>query len=95
MLTTKAEARRKWCPEARSMYDHCTEEGQYSPAYNRINSRSSVDIPSPVSCRCIASDCMMWRWHEASSTVSNPADREERNKSRRGFCGKAGKPGEG
>ena len=46
---TEQEARKKWCPQGRV---HSS-----AGSYNRTESRT-VDGP----CKCIASDCMSWRW---------------------------------
>jgi len=52
---TEQEARTKWCPMARvSTYS------VGNPAESAAN-RTDEGTPYPAS-RCIASDCMMWRW---------------------------------
>ena len=64
MLLTEDEARKKWCPFVRQT------RGSDFP-YNRDHN----DLDG---CRCIASDCMAWRW-------SNPHE---------GHCGLASAPAE-
>lgn len=46
---TEEEARKKWCPAGRVYHSN--------GSYNRTEARA-VDGP----CKCIASDCMAWRW---------------------------------
>jgi hypothetical protein len=48
---TEDEARTKWCPMVRFVVDS-QDDGA-----NRW-----IGHQSPPECRCIASDCMMWRW---------------------------------
>jgi hypothetical protein len=66
MLLTEDAAREKWCPFARddSGGDNpCTVNRPNYPAYQ---------------VRCIASDCMAWRWYD------------ENTHNRYGLCGLAG-----
>lgn len=81
MLLTEEEAKTKWCPFAR--YQHNQE-----PASNRWNQNAPPKEPhalNPIPCRCIASDCMAWRWVPRNSPMTAPSD------PRRGYCGLAGK----
>ncbi len=72
---TEQEARTKWCPMARvSTYS------VGNPAESAAN-RTDEGTPYPAS-RCIASDCMMWRWEE-DHTYTGKHD---------GSCGLGGKP---
>ena len=51
MTLTEEEAREKWCPFARE-YD--IERG--------IAGLAGVNRPTEIGARCIASQCMAWRW---------------------------------
>ena len=53
---TEDEAKKKWCPQVR-------EIGDDPVAYNRNY------VGKPVG-RCVASECMAWRWSEAKRTVA-------------------------
>lgn len=77
-LLTEQEARQKWCP-----YTHILEDEHSTRYANRELA------PGIVACRCIASDCMAWRWPEGDAEKST--DNEE-DYPRVGFCGLAGKP---
>lgn len=75
---TEEEARKKWCPHGR-IY---SSEG----AFNRTETRTATGP-----CRCIASDCMAWRW------ITDPLVDFVANgktvidyQSEHGYCGLAG-----
>lgn len=80
-MPTEAEAKQMWCPQARVVVG---EMGRpFQAAGNRLPGLGSghdpdLDWPSP---RCIASQCMWWRWGLSD-------DGPHTN----GFCGAAGKP---
>lgn len=80
-MLTETEAREKWCPHVRYV-DSQNATG------NRCYTVEHGPIKNPSSCRCIASDCMAWRWQEkkydgaSSQTIEAPV----------GFCGLAGRP---
>jgi hypothetical protein len=70
-MHTEDEARKLWCPMAR-MSDADL------PAYNRFTEEDTYKVVfNPSNCRCIASECAMWRWLD---------DWQEN-----GYCGLAGK----
>ena len=56
-MMTEEEARTKWCPFARVIVVETKVTG------NRVFEMRTegVDL-NPDTCRCIASECMMWRW---------------------------------
>lgn len=77
---TEKEARRKWCPEARvSLYHRATDANRMVRYGSGVDSEDHVAFEAAT--RCIASDCMMWQWH----------DHPEGHRLF-GRCGKAGKP---
>ena len=58
MTLTEAEAASKWCPHVRYQW-------QSDPSANRWKQSLPADEPhalNPEPCRCIASECMAWRW---------------------------------
>lgn len=76
---TEDEARKKWCPFARVIDD-------LSGAASSARLRDGT-------VKCIASECMAWRWIDVTEQNDNPtvADRTVKS-SVRGFCGLAGQP---
>lgn len=54
-MLTEAKARTKWCPQA------LHQSGGEEPAANRWADRDGHH-PNPAECRCLASECMAWRW---------------------------------
>ncbi|WP_027178800.1 hypothetical protein [Maridesulfovibrio bastinii] len=84
-LLTEEKAKEMWCPQARQ-----TDEG--SGAYNRDgNGAGDKD------CRCIASDCMSWRWKDRETEIMVYRYKEDHPDMMRhytGYCGLAGKPEE-
>lgn len=90
MLVTEKEAQEKWCPEAR----YVTEN--FHPATNSWKT-GGKENRSPLACRCIASDCMMWRWADVPG-VGDDQERLDEIRDRQssgfafGYCGKAGAP---
>ena len=97
---TEDEAKTKWCPMAREY--HCL--GDYElPPHNRVIIGES-DSHIKVSSKCVASDCMMWRWTIEPSpsipmcTVDRDGKKIAGSEYRtieitgEGYCGLAGKP---
>ena len=86
MILTEDDAKKKWCPFARSP----KWEDANGPAINRKGS-GEMDSGS----RCIASACMAWRWFDEESD-DHPGMTHARITGdltlRRGYCGLAGKP---
>lgn len=100
-MHTEAEAKTKWCPEARiiafntRLGDHSSVAGNGTSEKENVISRSTL---------CIASKCMHWRWAQKRNpdwtpgmTASSPFDPfrdkpmhiEDRTQ---GFCGLSGRP---
>lgn len=81
MLLTEDEARWKWCPESRIVRDERTAASDAPNIVAGANRDALGRFPNPItSCRCIASDCMAWRW----AYVLMPEGK--------GFCGNYGRP---
>jgi hypothetical protein len=88
---TEEEARKKWCPMVRF---NATGANRWTFA-DCPDDWEAKDRENPDMARCIASDCMMWRWNkylerEASSnvapyntTIKAPLEQEG------GYCGLA------
>ena len=71
---TEAEAKTRWCPMVRV---HVVGIGNWT------NRGLFLDGKSTMPNRCIASDCMMWRFDGLRSSI---AQQEH------GYCGLAGMP---
>jgi hypothetical protein len=71
---TEDEAKTKWCPMVRVI------------AYNGTYSSNRLDS-SVMSKKCIASNCMLWRWLHPEYVRGTEAD-----KGLSGYCGLGGKP---
>ena len=56
---TEADARKKWCPFARTHLPWVDNDGEVRAmaSVNRYDNGGPDDA-----CLCIASDCMAWRW---------------------------------
>lgn len=67
---TEEQAHTKWCPMVRTGL----------VAGMAVNHHVSGDVHEET--RCIASDCMMWRWEYGSKMKQDSV----------GWCGLAGKP---
>ena len=82
-MTTAAEARQRWCPFARAITE--IDDG-VSPAHNRdCRDESAIDDGSWMfdrETRCIADDCMAWRWRLHHDGERTPTEN--------GYCGLAG-----
>lgn len=76
-MFTEEDAKTKWCPQVRylAIFRDAMGARECSGAYNR----AAEDIIGTS--KCIASDCMMWRFENGSPAY--PATK--------GFCGLAGK----
>ena len=90
-MLTETEAKQRWCPMVRM----AEEEGSgFAGTWNRT--WRSRPIPNPDECRCIASDCAMWRWTDDSAWEGDGLERTAEESDgkwvRRGYCGLAGKP---
>jgi hypothetical protein len=91
-MWTEAEARTKWCPLARQLVHHETSTGVALAAANRT--------PEAVS-RCVASECMSWRWELTKEPLPNEPTKYGRlglayalqpTTYEHGYCGAFGQP---
>lgn len=94
MILKEEEAKVKWCPHVR--HSNFSNDENASNRYGRIEDDEFDD--NPEECRCIASECMQWRWATKPNPLFHPfgdatlppriVDKD------RGYCGLAGKPNE-
>ena len=62
---TEDEAKQKWCPFVRVIED-------VGSSYNRViyaKGDERKDLLTENACKCVASDCMMWRWGKTETTM--------------------------
>lgn len=105
MTTTEDEAKAKWCPFARGSelerHDDRQAHGRHDVPTNHVVvrplSRLPISVPEPL--RCIASQCMAWRWYPAprQDTVTivlhvDGSATSDQMPATHGGCGLAGKP---
>lgn len=76
---TEDEAKQKWCPHARIQTSWTSLHGGVALAGTNRWEKGSA--------KCIASECMAWRWEAAfrrdDNSMPTPVD---------GYCGLAGEP---
>jgi len=93
MSITEEQAREKWCPMVRYTF-HSTDSSA-----NRWKQSLPPNEPhalNPLPCRCIAPECMMWRWHfeqtnkQPSNSMSWPPVEPTYSQTYKGYCGLAG-----
>lgn len=97
-MMSEAEAKQKWCPQARIAYGKFTSDGTRWHLYDHQTAsnavfRNAADDGKTKSdtfrSKCIGSECMAWRWAEKSALevpmVGDVMDRK-------GYCGAYGKP---
>jgi hypothetical protein len=82
ILMDEKTARQKWCPMVR--YKSSKGEG-----INRWIDENDKQKKPDMS-RCIASDCMMWRWKEIHLSTDEAGTKTDLAP-QHGFCGLAGK----
>lgn len=89
-MHTEEEAKTKWCPFAREVY--------VPPESHCPGTVANRDYDSaPYGCRCIASECMAWRWsHFTAGHAKHGSDYISDGcppgKKAEGYCGLAGRP---
>jgi hypothetical protein len=86
MMLTEEQARTKWCPHVRYVVNF---SGSTANRWKQSAPLEQPDALNPIPCRCIASECMQWRFVPrperiyADETTSLPPH---------GYCGLAGRP---
>lgn len=100
MLLTEDRARGKWCPHSRQVAVVCND----APVVAVTANRDAGNHYGVENCRCIASECMAWRWEPADAfEARQDAYHDAANigglnvieePHPRGFCGLAGKVGD-
>ncbi len=79
IFLTEDEAHEKWCPHARvTTYDKNIFDFAEGVTVGMCAANKQSDGTIRTGARCIASDCMSWRW-----ATPGPG---------RGFCGLSGRP---
>ena len=74
MLLTEKQAKTKWCPHVRIVTNRKIDDRHFindEASYNRIvidDLKGTAIVPKRVFTNCIASECMMWKWHNAIHT---------------------------
>lgn len=110
MLMTEDQAREKWCPMVRAARHEVTQKRtavtetlsavrEDHHVVGGCNTDTLGGTRVPESCRCVASDCAMWRWGEwkrdGVENVPLPSGHtytRDRKIPLRGYCGLAGRP---
>ena len=87
----EATAKTKWCPFVRLVGG---VDVNFTPSFNRMVAQEKPEEPRfSDAARCIASDCMAWRWNQ---TPSSNAERQQQGsdplgqlRGPHGYCGLA------
>lgn len=67
MIVSEEEAKSKWCPFARVVFPGAQAANRVSSFYKKLASTEGDRdhyAQQEADCRCIASRCAAWRWHE-------------------------------
>jgi len=83
MSMTEETAKTKWCPFASPLAIH---------PYAYIGKDGSKCISKVEGRKCIASECMLWRWDERQTARPGPIPVTGRAKPVIGYCGMAPRP---
>ena len=84
-MHTEEDARKLWCPFSRLVVVEPAEHRVLnSAAYNRLSVEDTDQEEQrfPLGCRCIASDCMAWRWGK-DATYHRDAELWSKSKNKR------------
>ena len=84
-MHTEAEARNKWCPEARIAEVRLAQQQGYTDATRHV--AATVNRPD---CNCIGRACMHWRWQ--FEDYYDGAREGALSDKAKGFCGLSGRP---
>jgi hypothetical protein len=96
-MKTEEEARKCWCPFTRAAAVDSVGAGRWRliakvPPFNRFF-HTTDGLIVPDTARCIASECMAWRWEENAETWTTGEKKKPNSMSNAdGYCGLAGKP---
>lgn len=101
---TEAEAMLKWCPFTRTipyidMPDGSADIVGGIAAFNRLTNKKVAGPTNPPACRCLASNCMAWRWEMKDvgtpphpMMAQFPPYEPNYQPTEHGFCGLACRP---
>lgn len=90
-LCTEEEAKERWCPFVsyeRNASNRWHRQAHRNPETGEQFTASEVD--NPEQCRCIASQCMAWRWAEQGHDAGDFSNTPEHPST--GYCGLASDP---
>jgi hypothetical protein len=94
-MKTEKEAKELWCPFARYGFMSALHDRNIT-GINRAEIESSAgqltSHENPDYARCIASQCMAWRWDPKQVVGEYMVEHRGRPENRKGYCGLAGKP---
>lgn len=88
MLTTEDEAKKRWCPESRTMLTILSQNAILGEQPEAIASCNRNVKGKPLG-SCIGSACMAWRWATNGMLLDGNKPPEGNVY---GYCGKAGRP---
>ena len=83
---TEDDARSRWCPMVRNAGGI-----DWTGSANRDPQSGSTGADAPYY-KCIASDCMMWRWKISPTEAAVANAQADVGLGSDGYCGLAGKP---
>lgn len=100
MILTEKEARTKWCPHVRVVEG---DDDRLHGPFNRYHSGLGYSTVDGKEARCLASDCMAWRWaykevdrhsyrHDFGKMLEPVVVRADKDTAFCGFCGLSGVP---
>ncbi len=78
---TEEDAKKRWCPMARSGY-----AGEVGEISNRAAFNKQFDGA------CLSSDCMMWQWDITPARANSLNVRGDHDAYPSGYCGLGGRP---
>lgn len=85
-MHTEKEAKTKWCPFANFQ----SGQGGGNRWAHGHDDHEPYEGMNPVPCRCIASQCMAWRWRVVPAALTGGTS--DALSDTHGFCGMAGRP---
>jgi len=92
-MLTEQEAKDKWCPQVR--FEDTESNSQpanawtiYSSVIHEVEQYGTER--NPKMCRCIASECMMWRWRISPQSANEINASGNAGAIAQGYCGLSG-----